>query len=176
MTKQLSQREKMLASIVGGVVLFVLNVVVIKFFVTNQGRLRGEFGAKTLQLQAMRMRYENKEKWAALDAWLKEKQPVLKHESRAGGELLDEIRDIAKKTDVQPLEPQILNPERRPLYVSVPVTIETKASPKALRNFLYEMQAPDRFIVFESAKLQIDKEDKALMHCTFRVAKWFAPK
>ena len=176
MSKQLSQREKMLATLVGGVVLLLLNVVVIKFFVTNQRRLREEFATKTLQLKVMRTRYENKEKWAALDGWLKEKQPVLVNEGRAGGELLEQVREVAKKTNVQDLEPQILNPERRPLYVSVPVTIETKASPKALRDFLYEMQAPERFIVFESAKLQIDKEDKALMHCTFRVAKWFAPK
>ena len=176
MRAQLSQRERMLATVVGAVVLLLVNVVVIKFFVTNQRRLREEFATKTGQLKVMKSRFENKEKWAALDAWVKEKQPVLANESRAGGELLDEVREIAKKTDVQPLEPQILNAERRPLYVSVPISIEAKASPKALRNFLYEMQAPERFIVFESAKLQIDKEDKALMHCTFRIAKWFAPK
>jgi Tfp pilus assembly protein PilO len=166
----------MLATVVGTVVLLLVNVVVIKFFVTNQRRLREEFATKTGQLKVMKSRFENKEKWAALDAWVKEKQPVLANESRAGGELLDEVREIAKKTDVQPLEPQILNAERRPLYVSVPIAIEAKASPKALRNFLFEMQSPERFIVFESAKLQIDKEDKALMHCTFRIAKWFAPK
>src|SRR4030095_9664852 len=160
----------------GSGVLRVPNVVVIKFFVTNQRRLREEFATKTLQLEVMRTRYENKDKWAALDAWLKEKQPVLVNEGRAGGELLDEVREVAKKTNVQDLEPQILNPERRPLYVSVPITIEAKASPKALCDFLYEMQGPERFLVFESAKLQIDKEDKALMHCTFRVAKWYAPK
>jgi Type II secretion system (T2SS), protein M subtype b len=176
MRTQLSQREKILATVVGSVVLLLLNVVVIKFFVTNQRRLREEFATKTLQLDVMRTRYENKEKWAALDAWLKEKQPVLVNEGRAGGELLDEVREVAKKTNVQDLEPQILDKERRPLYVSIPVTIEAKATPKALRDFLYEMQGPERFIVFESAKLQIDKEDKALMHCTFRVAKWYAPK
>jgi hypothetical protein len=176
MRAQLSKREKMLATVVSTVVLLLLNVIVIKFFVTNQRRLSDEFKTKTGQLKVMRTRFENKEKWAALDAWLKEKQPALVNENRAGSELLDEVREIAKKTDVQPLEPQILNPERRPLYISVPIAIEAKASPKALRNFLWEMQSPERFIVFESAKFQIDKDDKALMHCTFRIAKWFAPK
>jgi hypothetical protein len=176
MMAQLSQRERMLATVVGAVLLLVLNLVVIKFFMKNQRRLRDEFATKTGQLQVNRTRFENKETWAQRDAWLKEKQPVLKNEGTAGGELLEEIREVAKKTDVQPLEPQILNPERHPLYISVPVSIEAKASPKALRDFLYQMQGPDRFIVFETAKLQIDKDDKALMHCTFKIAKWFAPK
>jgi hypothetical protein len=165
-----------MATVVGGIVILLLNLVVIKFFMKNQGRLRAEFASKTTQLNAMKSSFADREMWAQREAWLKEKQPVLKNAGTAGGELLEEIREIAKKTDVQPLEPQIGVPEPRPLYVSVPVTIEAKASPKALRNFLYEIQGPERFVVLESAKLQIDKDDKALMHCTFRIAKWFAPK
>ena len=56
------------------------------------------------------------------------------------------------------------------------VTIQTKATKEALRDFLYEMQSPERSIVFESANLQFDKNDKTQMHGTFRVAKWYAPK
>ena len=54
-----------------------------------------------------------------------------------------------------------------------PLTFESYAE---LRDFLHAMQAPDRFIVFESANVQIDKDDKTQMHGKFRIAKWFAPK
>jgi hypothetical protein len=176
MMAQLSQRERVLATGVGTVVLLLLNVFIIGYFVKNQRRLRGEFATKTNLLADMKSRYAEKEMWAQRETWLKEKQPVLKNEGTAGGELLEEIREIAKKTNVQPLEPEIKTPERRPQYVSVMVWIDVKATAAALRDFLYEMQAPDRFIVFESANLQIDKDDKALMHGKFHIAKWFAPK
>lgn len=45
-----------------------------------------------------------------------------------------------------------------------------------MRDFLYEMQAPERFIVFESANLQIDQDDKTQIRGKFRIAKWYAPK
>ncbi len=176
MSTQLSQRERVLATGVGAVIVIVLNLFVISFFIKNQRRLRDEFATKTTQLEVMKSRFADKEMWTEREAWLKEKQPKLVNEGTAGGELLEEIREVAKKAGVQPLEPQIGVPERRPQYVSVSVNIEAKATAAALRDFLYEMQAPDRFLVFESANLQIDKDDKTQIRGKFRIAKWFAPK
>jgi hypothetical protein len=38
------------------------------------------------------------------------------------------------------------------------------------------MQDPEKFVVFESAQLQVDSADKTQMKGVFRVAKWYAPR
>lgn len=176
MSAQLSQRERVLATIVGTVVVILLNLVVINYFIKNQRRLRTDLAAKTSQLTTMQALFADKAVWTQREAWLNEKLPKLANEGTVGGELFEEVRRVAQKTSVQTLEPQIGTPERRTNFTAVTVTIEAKGTTDALRDFLYEMQAPDRFIVFEMANLQIDKEDKTLMRAKLRIAKWFSPK
>ena len=176
MRTQLSKRETMLATVVGLAVFVLVNLVVIKYFLKNRGRLQGELLTKAAQLEKGKSRLASNPMWKERDEWLKKVQPKLEHEGTAGGDLLNEIREAAKKTNAQVLEPQIGTVGRQPQYTSVFVTIDTKTSKEALRDFLYEMQSPERSIVFESANLQFDKNDKAQMYGKFRIAKWFAPK
>ncbi len=176
MSAKLSKRETMLAALVGGAVFIVLNVVVIKYFTTHRTRLQGELLTKGAQLQKNKTRIAAKPMWDERDEWLKKVLPKLENEGKAGGDLLEEIRAVTSKTGVQDLDPQIGTVERRPQLSSVFVTIQTKSTKEALRDFLYEIQSPERSIVFESANLQFDKDDKTKMHGTFRVAKYFAPK
>lgn len=176
MSAQLSARERLLATAVGIVVFALLNIFVISYFMKNQRRLRGELNTRALQLDAMKSLFANREISSQRDAWLKEKQPPLKNEAKAGSEFLEEIKEIAKKANVQPLSPQVGAIQRHPQYVGVSVNIEAKGPAAAIRDFLYEMQAPDRFVVFQSANLQIDQEDKTQIRGKFRVEKWFAPK
>jgi hypothetical protein len=51
----------------------------------------------------------------------------------------------------------------------------TKSKWEDLVDFIYEMQSPNSFIVFESAKFELEP-DKSNFRGTFRLAKWFAPK
>ena len=146
------------------------------YFLKNRDRLQSELLTKAAQLEKSKSRIASKPMWTEREEWLKKVQPKLENEGTAGGDLLNEIRDVAKKTSVQDLDPQIGTVERRPQTISVFVTIQTKATKEALRDFLYELQSPERSIVFESADLQFDKNDKTQMHGTFRIAKWFAPK
>ena len=176
MSTQLSQREKMLATIVGAAVLLVLNLVVIKIFLKNRQQLATELAAKAGQIKQSAARISEKDMWAERDAWLKKTQPKLENEGKAAVNLNDEINEVAKKTGVQLLEPQLGTVTRQPQYVSVFVTIDAKATKEALRDFLYEMQSPERSVVFESANLQFDKDDKTQMHGKFKIAKWFALK
>ena len=176
MRTQLSKRETMLVTVVGLVVFLLVNVGVIKYFLNNRTRLQGELIAKTAQLEKGKSRLASKPFWKERDEWLKRVQPKLENDGTAGGDLLNEIREAAKKTNVQVLEPQIGTVGRQPQYSSVFVTIDTKTSKEGLRDFLYEMQSPERSIVFESANLQFDKNDKTQMYGKFRIAKWFAPK
>ena len=155
---------------------FAANLVVIQYFLKNRVRLQAEMATKTTLLAKNKERVASKPMWMERDEWLKKVQPRLENEGTAGGDLLNEIREVAKKTNVQADEPQIGTVERRPQAAAVSVTIQTKATKEALRDFLYEMQSPERSIVFETANLQFDKNDKTQMHGTFRIAKWFAAK
>lgn len=176
MRTQLSKREVILASLVGSAVFLLVNVVVINFFLKNRARLQAELLTKASQLQKGKSRLANKPMWMERDEWLKKVQPKLENDGTAGGDLLNEIREAAKKTNVQVIEPQIGTVGRQPQYASVFVTIDAKTSKEGLRDFLYEMQSPERSVVFESANLQFDKNDKTQMYGKFRIAKWFAPK
>ena len=175
MSAKLSKRETILATTVGVVVFLLLNVVVVQYFLKNRARLQTDLTTKTTLLARNKERVASQPMWTERDEWLKKTLPKLENDGTAGGDLLNEIQDVAKKTNVQALEPQIGTVERRPQTTAVWVTIQTKATKEALRDFLYEIQTPERSIVFESAKLQFDN-DKTQMHGTFRIAKWFAPR
>lgn len=176
MSMQISKREKVMVTAVAVAVLLVVNLVLIKYFVKNLQGLKTELSTKAKLLEQGKARIDKKPMWVERDAWLKKVQPKLESDTKAGVDLLAEIRDVGNKTNVPPLEPQIGTVERRPYYTAVSVTIETKASKEAMRDFLYEIQSPERSIVLETANLQFDKTDKTMMHGKFRVAKWFAPK
>ena len=176
MIAQLSKRERMLAAIVGVAVVVVLNLVVINYFIKNQRRLSAELAGKAAQLSTNTLLFADKDMWGEREAWLKKVQPKLENEGKAAVNLKDEIDEVAKKTSLQVLEPQLGTVGRNPQAITVFVTIDTKGSKEAMRDFLYEMQTPERSIVFESANLQFDKDDKTLMHGKFRVAKWYAAK
>ena len=42
-------------------------------------------------------------------------------------------------------------------------------------HFLYDVQRPDAFVVFESVNLAIDGSDPTMMRGKLKIARWFAP-
>jgi len=58
----------------------------------------------------------------------------------------------------------------------VPVQFEIKGNWKSMCTFLMELQAPDRFLVFQQARLKVDPSDATSMQGDFTVAKWFPSK
>ena len=58
---------------------------------------------------------------------------------------------------------------------AVSATFETKSDWGALVHFLYDVQRPEAFTVFEQANLMIDASDPTVMRGRFKIAKWFAP-
>lgn len=176
----MTAREKKLATIVGAAVGLIANYLLIEFVLRNDTKLRAELRRKTTELQLKRLLVEEKDTWEQRDAWLREKHPKLTNEAGAGVALLDQVTALAKKQQALLKDPGINSPERRPpqspQFISVSVNVETKSTWQALCSFLREMQAPEQFIVFERANIQLDPEDKTQMRGVFRVAKWFAVK
>ena len=71
MSTQLSKREMMLASIVGGAVFLLINLLVIQYFLKNRVRLETEIATKTTLLAKNKERVANQPMWKEREEWLK---------------------------------------------------------------------------------------------------------
>lgn len=171
----MTPREKVLASGVSAVIFVLLNLFIVTFFFRTQARLRAELTTKQDSLQTARTLLAERDLWTKRDAWLREKQPKLTNESGAGVDLLDQIKDAAKKSDVTLENPAIGPVQKAPSYRSVPVDVDTKCSWESLIQFLHAVQTPEQFVVLENATIQIDSADASKMHGHFKIARWFAP-
>lgn len=177
MSRALNRREKMLVLIVGTTVAMLVNLFLVSFFLKTHRRLRADFAQKQSQLQAMQALSADRALWEQREAWLQAKQPRLENEATAGGQLLDQVKELGRKHEVLLEQQAIGTPDRsKPERVSVPVTFEMKSSWKALGLFLYELQGPGQFVVIESANLRIDPQDQTQMRGKFRIAKWYASR
>lgn len=176
MSAQLSKREKFLAMIVGGAVLLIINVFLISFFFENFKISKRKEADKTMQLKALQALVVDTPLWEERDIWLKAHQPRLDTEERAGVELLNDSIAIAEKNGLVVNQKGIESVERKPDYIAITVTFQTKSSWKSLLGFMQQMQSPDRFVVFTAANLRIDSQDKTQMLGKFRISKWYAVK
>src|SRR5436190_1234530 len=112
--------------------------------------------------------------WSKREQWLREHQPVF-HGAGDASALLDQLKQIAGKYSVLIENPAIGNSPSAGAYQSVFASIETKSPWPPLVHFLYDVQAPDAFIVFESANIAIDPSDPTQMRGKFKIARWYAP-
>ncbi len=125
----------------------------------------------------MRRQLAEKPLWDQRDAWLQSKQPKLaSSEDVAGGQLLDRVKDIAKKNAVQIVTQSLRLPAHLREYSSISVELETTSTWPSLIGFMHALQGPEQFIVFEGADLKVDDKDATQMRGNFKIAKWFAPK
>src|SRR5207237_9920250 len=108
------------------------------------------------------------------DKWLREHQPAC-HGASDASALLDQLKQIGGKYKVLIENPAIGNSPAAGAYQSVFASIETKSPWPPLVHFLYDVQAPDAFIVFESANIAIDSSDPTQMRGKFKIARWYAP-
>ena len=173
---QLSRREKVLALLVGATFAIVLNLVLINFFVKNQRRLRDELASKGADLQAKKILLAEKELWEQRDNWLQGKLPKLTNESGVGVQLLDQVKEVAKKHTVLVENPQLGSLEKRTHATVMTVNVETKSPWAGTVAFLRDLQTPENFIVFERANIQKDPSDPTQMRGQLKIAKWFAPR
>ena len=174
--KQLNSREKLLVGVIGGVLFLLINLFLLSRFFHSQADLRNLAVQKANNLEMMEALCKTRDMWTKRDEWLGQKQPKLVNESSAGVQLLDFLKDNAKKAEVTLENPAIGSPTKSSSAISVPVSIETKSSWESLIRFLNSVQQPDQFIVFETANLQIDATDQSQMRGRFKITRWYAPK
>ena len=174
---KLNPRERLLAFIVGGAVLLLLNMALLSAFSRRNILLRTELGDRRQELTQINQLLSEKTLWATRDAALTAKQPKITNDNAAGVELLEKIRAVAKSHNISLENEQIPGVEKTSTtwYHSVPVTLDAHSSWSDLIAFLYAVQRPDQFIVCESANIQLDPGDQTKMLGHFKIARWYAP-
>src|SRR5688572_1820961 len=97
MLDQMSQRERTLTLIVGGVVALLINVVVIKFFMTQHRTQSTAIAETKKKIETLKQQETERSMWAERDTWLTTNLPDLGDDQVASRELGAMIKQIAQK-------------------------------------------------------------------------------
>jgi hypothetical protein len=176
MKPQLTQREKILSSVVGVIAFIFVNWIVIDLFQKNRKALTLGLDRQAKTLKLTQSRSPEKPLWQEREAWLAAQQPVLTNEDGASVQLLDEVKKIAAMHAVTVENPQLRPATRRPDSTVVSLEVDVRSPWKELVAFLGELQKPGLFVVLEKANLKVDAKDQTQMAGKFTIAKWYAPK
>jgi hypothetical protein len=170
----MNPRERRLAWIVAGALFLVINLVIWSKLFSTLSNARAELALQKATREEQSIYIKEKDLWGTRDKWLKQFQPTLKSAVEAST-LLDQVKEIAGKHNVLLEKPAIGAGDSTPDHQSVFASFETKSPWPPLVHFLYDVQKPESFVVFESVQLQIDNADPTMMRGRFKIARWFAP-
>lgn len=171
---RMNHRERMLAGIVVATVFLLLNLAIWSWLLGAVRKAHTEYAARKNVRLAQTILLKERDLWTKRAQWLKQHQPALNSPAEASL-LLDRIKQAAGKYGIQIENPAIGTGDVGATYQSVYASIETKSPWPPLVHFLYDLQQPDAFIVFENVSLAIDSGDPTTMRGKFKIARWYAP-
>jgi hypothetical protein len=173
--QRMNPRERILSMIIASALFLLINWIIWGKLLGMVGQTRADLASrKAIRAQQVVFLKETK-MWQQRDEWLKKFQPALKSPVEAST-LLDQVKGVAAKHKVLLENPQIGSGDSTPNYQAVFASVETKSPWEPLVHFLYDVQQPESFVVFESVNLAIDSADATMMRGKFKIARWFAPK
>ncbi len=172
--QRMNRRERLLAGLVAAVVFALVNLFVWSWLLGAIRTARADVAKRKLTRTEQIVFMREGDLWTKRDQWLREHQPVYKGASDASA-LLDQLKQTAGKSNVLIENPAIGSGQTTAAYQSVFASIETKSPWPPLVHFLYDVQMPESFTVFESVNLAIDSGDATQMRGKFKVARWYAP-
>lgn len=172
--QRMNPRERVLSLIVAGTVFVLLNLWILSWIFGALSGARKELAARRATLAEEALYVKEHDLWVKRDDWIRQHQPTLKNPAEASA-LLDQLKEVAGKYNILVENPQIGPGETTPYHQTVFASIETKSPWQPLVHFLYDVQRPDAFIVFESVNLAIDGSDPTMMRGKLKIARWFAP-
>ncbi len=171
---RLSQRERYLVLAVAAVVLLLVNLFLWSWIVGTEHNLRSQVAKQKEARREQGIYLQDADLWSKRDAWLKQHQPAFRGAADAST-LLDQLKEAATKNNIVIENPSIGTGEASGAYQSIFATIETKSPWPPLVHFLYDVQTPESFVVFENIDLRVDTSDATQMRGKFKVARWAAP-
>src|SRR5438477_11620999 len=171
--QRMTERERRLAWIVAGALFLLINLVIWSKLFSMLGNGRAELALQKATRDEQSVYIKEKDLWARRDQWLKQHQPNLKSAVEAST-LLYQVKEIAGKHNVLIEKPAIGAGDSTPDHQSVFASFETKSPWPPLVHFLFDVQQPESFVVFDSVQLQIDNADPTTMRGQFKIPLWFA--
>jgi hypothetical protein len=172
--QRMNPRERVLSWIVAGAVGLLLNLWILSSLWGAVASAQRELATRRSKFAEQAVYVKERDTWTKRDEWMRQRQPVLKNPAEAST-LLDQLQEVAGKYNIQVENPAIGTGETTPYHQTVFASIETKSPWPPLVHFLYDMQHPDAFVVFENVNLAIDGNDPTVMRGKFKIARWFAP-
>lgn len=173
--ERMNQRERVLSMAVGGILFVLLNLFIWSWLFGAISRAHTELAARKETRKQQEIYVKERDLWTKRADWIQQHQPVLKDAGEASKLLEEQLRPVAAKHKILLENPQIGSGESTPNHQTVFATFETKSEWRPLVQFLYEIQQPEAFIVFESASLSVDNNEPTMMRGKFKVARWFTP-
>jgi hypothetical protein len=173
--ERMNQRERVLSVIVAGVVFVLVNLFIWSWLFGAIGRAHAELATRKAVRREQALYVKERALWTKRAEWLQQHQPVLKDPSEASKLLEEQLRPVADKYQILLENPQIGAGETTPNHQTVFATFDTKSEWQPLVHFLYDIQQPEAFIVFENVNLSIDSNEPTKMRGRFKIARWFAP-
>jgi hypothetical protein len=171
---RMNQRERVLSWAVAGTIFVLLNLWIVSRILGALGDARKEAATRRAKLAEQALYVKERDLWTKREEWMRKHQPVLSNPAEASA-LLEQLKEVAGKYNVVVENPAIGTGETAPLHQTVFASIETKSPWPPLVHFLYDVQRPEAFIVFENVNLVIDGSDPTMMRGKFKIARWFAP-
>lgn len=175
MNRTLSSREKILSIIVGAIVLIGGTYLLIESYIGQRAALTTRIASDRKQLHSLHELLGQSALWEQREQWLQAKQPHMENADTAGVQLLDAVRDLARRHSVLLDNLTIRTPDHRTDCISVALEVDTRSGWSPLVEFLQELQTPEQFVALESANLKIDSADATQVHGRFKIARWYAP-
>jgi len=172
---RMNKRERLLSLLVGGVVFALVNLFLWSWLLGAIGRSRTELGSARLTRKEQEVFMKERDLWTQREQWLQQHQPAFNGAGEASTLLEQQLKPVAAKYNILLENPQIGSGETTPSHQTVWASVDTKSDWQSLVHFLYDVQQPEAFIVFESANLAVDAQDPTKMKGKFKIARWFAP-
>lgn len=171
----MNRRERIMALSVAGIVFALLNLFVWSWLFGAIGRAHADLAARQSLRKEQEVFVKERNLWEQRQQWLHQHQPAFNGAGEASTLLEQQLRPIASKYNILVENPQIGSGETTPSHQTVWASIETKSDWKSLVRFLYDVQQPEAFVVFENVTLSVESGDPTKMHGKFKIARWFAP-
>jgi hypothetical protein len=171
---RMNQRERVMTLAISAILFLLINIFLWRMVLGSISNSRSELAARksTRAEQVVYMR--ERDLWKKRDEWLLKTQPEMKGPEEAPN-LLEQVKQVAGKYNILIENPAIGAGETTPNHQTVFASIETSGHWPDLVHFLYDVQQPDAFIVFETVNLAVDSNDATMMRGKFKIARWFAP-
>lgn len=171
---RMNQRERVMTLAIAAILLLLINIFTWRLVLGSIGSSRHELALRKSTRAEQVVYMKERDVWAKREQWLEKTQPEMKGPEEAPN-LLEQVKQVAGKYNILIENPAIGSGETTPNHQTAFASIETSGHWPELVHFLYDIQQPDAFVVFETVNLVVDSNDATMMRGKFKIARWFAP-